>query len=160
MRRRFLAPAIAAASLAFAAGCGSDRLPPRLTPGQRADLHTLVGQARTAAGGGDLAATNAALAQLKARVRTLRDSGALDRQRAAELLKYAVLAELKAAHTVKAPAPATAATPAPTPTPPPAPAPAVTPPAPVPSAPAGVGGGAKAKKPKGHGHGKRAGKGG
>jgi hypothetical protein len=158
MRRRLLASAVATASLALAAGCGSDRLPPRLTPGQRADLHTLVGQARAAAGGGDLAATNAALAQLKARVRTLRDKGALDQPRATELLKYAVLAELKAAHTVQAPAPATGATPAPTPTPPPAPAPAVTPPAPVPSAAAG--GGAKAKKPKGHGHGKGAGKGG
>ena len=122
MRRRLIRSAVAAgagACLALTAGCGGDGLPSQLTPGQRADLHTLVGQARTAAGAGDLAGTNAALARLKARVRTLRDDGALGKDRAAELLKYAAVAELKAARTVRAPV----ATPAPPAPPAPAPAP-------------------------------------
>jgi len=119
MRRRLIRSAVAAgtgACLALTAGCGGDGLPRQLTPGQRADLHTLVGQARTAAGAGDLAGTNAALARLKARVRTLRDDGALGKDRAAELLKYAAVAELKASRTVRAPE-ATPPTPAPTPAP-------------------------------------------
>ena len=124
MRRRLLRSAVAGgagACLALTAGCGGDGLPSQLTPGQRADLHTLVGQARTAAGAGDLAGTNAALARLKARVRTLRDDGALGEDRAAELLKYAAVAELKAGRTVRAPE-ATPPTPAPTPAPEPDPA--------------------------------------
>jgi len=124
MRRRLIRSAVAAgagACLALTAGCGGDGLPSQLTPGQRADLHTLVGQARTAAGAGDLAGTNAALARLKARVRTLRDDGALGEDRAAELLKYAAVAELKAGRTVRAPE-ATPPTPAPTPAPEPDPA--------------------------------------
>lgn len=119
MRRRLIRSAITAAAgacLALTAGCGGDGLPSQLTPGQRADLHTLVGQARTAAGAGDLAGTNAALQRLKARVRTLRDDGALGKDRAAELLKYAAVAELKAARTVRAPV-ATPAPPAPAPAP-------------------------------------------
>ena len=120
MRRRLIRSTVTAAAagacLALTAGCGGDGLPSQLTPGQRADLHTLVGQARTAAGAGDLAGTNAALARLKARVRTLRDEGALGKDRAAELLKYAAVAELKAARTVRAPE-ATPPTPAPTPAP-------------------------------------------
>ncbi len=129
----------AAACLAGTAGCGSDELPPQLTPGQRADLHTLVGQARTAAGGGDLAATQTALEQLKARVRALRDSGALTDAGAAELLKHAAIAALKAQRTIAAPAAATG----PAATPPPAPT--VSPPAPPPAA---------EQKPKGKGKGK------
>ncbi len=149
MRRRLIRSAVAAgagACLALTAGCGGDGLPSQLTPGQRADLHTLVGQARTAAGAGDLAGTNAALARLKARVRTLRDDGALGEDRAAELLKYAAVAELKAARTVRAPE----ATPAPTPAPEPDPADddlgEITPPPPATTGPPG-----KSKQPKAKG---------
>jgi len=138
-----------AACLAGAAGCGSDELPPQLTTGQRADLHTLVGQARTAAGAGDLAATRTALEQFEARVRTLRDSGSLTDGGADELLKHAALAELKARRTIAATTPPPA-DPAATPPPVTQPAPAVTPPPPV-------GGGAKPKA-KGKGNGKAKGK--
>lgn len=156
MRRRLLRSAAAAATgacVAFTAGCGGDGLPSQLTPGQRADLHTLVDQARTAAGAGDLAATNAALARLKARVRTLRDDGALEDDRAAELLKYVAVAELKAARTVRVPVATAPAPPAPAPTPVPDPAPAddddlgeLTPPPPAAKGPPG-----KAKQPKAKG---------
>ena len=148
--RRCAIALVAGGGLALAAGCGGDGLPRELTPGQRADLHTLVGQARTAAGAGDLAATNAALARLKARVRTLRESGALDGDDATELLKYAALAELKAGATIRAPVAPPAA-----PTPPPAPDPAIEPPAAVTPPPAATAPG-KAKKPKGDGRGKGA----
>jgi ribosomal protein S20 len=159
---RLAVAAAAALCLAFGAGCGGDGLPRQLTPGQRADLHTLVAQARTAAGADDLAATNAALARLEERVRALRESGAIDKEHAAKLLKYAALAELKAAHTVAPPVTPAATNPAPPASPPPPaavqPAPAVTPP-PPPARGGGAGAG-KAKKPKGQGRGKGAKKGG
>ncbi len=154
MRRALLRGAVAvsaAGGLALTAGCGGDGLPRALTPGQRADLHTLVGQARTAAGAGDLATTDAALERLKARVRTLRESGALDKAQAAELLKYAALAELKAQTTLRAAAqtPPAAVTPPPAPAPAAEPPPAVTPPPPAATARPG-----KAKQPKGKRRGK------
>jgi len=152
MRRSLMRCAVAAVAavwLSGTTGCGGNGLPHEVTPGQRADLHTLVGQARTAAGAGDLAATSAALARLKARVRMLRASGALEGAHAAELLKYAALAELKAQVTIRA-----QARPAPAVTPPPASPPAVTPP-PVATPPPG-----KVKKPKASPDGKGAGKGG
>jgi hypothetical protein len=107
-------------------GCGDGGLPPQLTPGQRADLHTLVGQARTAARGGDLAGTQAALHRLDARVRQLRDDGALDGDTAGELLQHSTLAGLKARATLKpaaaGEAPATTTPPPPVAAPPPPPA--------------------------------------
>jgi hypothetical protein len=150
MRRTARRTALATGTVAcllFAAGCGDGGLPRELTPGQQADLHALVSQARTAAGAGDPAATQAALERLQARVRSLRDSGAIEADRAAALLKYSALAELKAAHTIAPP--------------PPPPAPAADAPAPAPAAvtppPAAATATPRAaRKAKGHGHGKRA----
>ncbi|MEA2193721.1 MAG: hypothetical protein QOG42_155 [Solirubrobacteraceae bacterium] len=163
MRRalcRSAAVAGAFACLALPAGCGDGGLPRQLTPGQRADLHTLVGQARAAAAAGDLGATQAALQRLAARVRTLRDDGALEKGSAAELLKHGALAELKAAHTIAPPpaavTPPPAAPPAPSATAPPADTPALTPPA----TPSPAGSARPGKKAKGHGHGKGAKQGG
>lgn len=131
--RRSGAAVIACAALAL--GCGDDDPATRITPAQASDLHTLVDRGRTAAAAGDLDATRAALERLDAEVRALRDSGALDGGRAAELLKISAVTKLKAARTLR---PATPAAPATS---------VAAPPAATTSPPAG-------KKPKGKAKGK------
>ena len=104
--RRFGAAVIVCATLAL--GCGDDARRARITPAQESDLHTLVDRGRSAAAAGDLDTTGVALQRLDAAVRALRDSGALDDERAAELLKISAVTKLKAARTLQ---PAAAATP-------------------------------------------------
>ncbi len=96
-----------AACAALAVGCGGEGLPQRITPAQESDLHTLVDRGRGAAAAGDLAATRAALDRLDAEVRALRDSGALDDGRAAELLKISAVTELKATRALRPAVPST-----------------------------------------------------
>ena len=106
--RRSGAAVIACATLAL--GCGGDDPGARITPAQASDLHTLVERGRAAAATGDLDATRAALDRLDAEVRALRGSGALDDDRAAELLKISAVTKLKAARTLPPAAPAAPAT--------------------------------------------------
>jgi hypothetical protein len=93
---RGTAPAIACALVL--AGCGEAS--PQLAPIERRELHAFVERARTAARAQDLAATNAALVTLRARVRTLRARGRIDRAMADRLLKYSAVTQLRARQTL------------------------------------------------------------
>lgn len=92
------ATAFAIACALGLAGCASSS--PQLAPIERDELHAFVDRARTAARARDLAAADAALEALQARVRELRASGRLDRQTADQLLKYTAVTQLRARQTL------------------------------------------------------------
>lgn len=80
--------------------CGSSS--PQLAPIERDELHAFVDRARSAAMVRDLAATNAALEALQARVRELRARGRLSAKTAEQLLKYTAVTQLRARQTLAA----------------------------------------------------------
>ena len=92
------ATAFAIACALALSGCGSSS--PQLAPIERDELHAFVDRARTAARARDLAAANAALEALQARVRELRAAGRLDRRTAGRLLKYTAVTQLRARQTL------------------------------------------------------------
>lgn len=102
--------AVALAGVLVLSGCGDST--PQLAPIERKELHAFVDRARSAATERDLAATNAALEALRARVRALREAGRIDAELAQRLLKYSAIAQLRARTTLRPePSPAPAAEP-------------------------------------------------
>lgn len=95
--------AVALAAALVLAGCGDSG--PRLAPIERQELHAFVERARSAATRRDLAATNAALEALQARVRALREAGRIDGEMAQRLLKYSAIAQLRARSTLRSETP-------------------------------------------------------
>lgn len=96
--------AVALAGVVILGGCGDDA--PQLAPIERKELHAFVDRARSAATARDLAATNAALEALQARVRGLREAGRIDPQTAARLLKYSAITQVRARSTLGSEPPA------------------------------------------------------
>ena len=90
--------AVALVGILVLNGCGDTAAP--LAPIERGELHGFVERARTAARAQDLAATNAALEDLQARVRTLRARGRIDPALADRLLKYSAVTALRARQTL------------------------------------------------------------
>ena len=92
-------------------GCADSR--PQLAPIERKELHAFVDRARSAAKTRDLAATDAALEALQARVRALREAGRIEPEAADRLLKYSAIAQLRARTSLRSePPPAPAVEPA------------------------------------------------